>query len=98
VKRVEGAAGARPGDEDPPESTLFPPHKVAGSDLAQEQGRQKDTPTKSQPLFSSRSKKQTAWEAVCKGQFGTHLKCLTTEPRSLGHGAFSLAHHPHFTD
>lgn len=70
MQGVEGAAGARPGDEDRPRTTLLPPHKVPGSDLAQGKGGQRGTPAKSQPLLSSGTEKQTVWEAVCKGQFG----------------------------
>lgn len=68
---MEGAAGARPGDEDPPGTTFLSPHRVPGSDHAQEKGRQRKTPAKSQSLPNSRSKKQIMQEAICKGQFGT---------------------------
>lgn len=97
MQGVEQSAGARPVDGDPPGMTLLS-RRVAGSERAQEKGRQRDTSTKSQPLLSSRRKKQTMWGAACKGLFGTQMKCLTTEPCSLCHGTFSLAHHLHAGD
>lgn len=54
MQGVEGASGARPGDEEPPGTTLLPPCRVAGSDFAQK-GRQGYIPTKSQPLLKQKA-------------------------------------------
>lgn len=70
VEGVEGAAGAwRPSWDHAPS---FPSAGLLAltQHRTQEKGRQRDIPTKTQPLLSSRSEKQTTLEAVCKGQFG----------------------------